>query len=188
MWLGVRLLPVCWACPDPGCQGEAETGANISPPVPRHLHLLREPQCDLGAPSIYRRNVPKLQGTAWHRQPQRQASGHGWVPPNTLSQRSTCQATLPGAAPVPSQQHPGTGLGPCCTALTPWLSPRTASWSAHTSTMMMATSPTAPSAAAAARCSCAATTTAAGQGLPSRHGAGEVSVMPWSWHGVGRLW
>uniref|UniRef100_A0A8C3KNY6 DNA (cytosine-5-)-methyltransferase n=1 Tax=Calidris pygmaea TaxID=425635 RepID=A0A8C3KNY6_9CHAR len=50
------------------------------------------------------------------------------------------------------------------TALRPRLpfSPRTASWSARTSTTTMATSPTAPSAAAAARCSCAATTTAAG--------------------------
>ena len=177
----------------PGAGGWQSLGVTSPLLPPRHLHLLREPQRDPGAPSIYRRNVPKLQGTARRRQPRCQANGHSWLPPNTLSRRSPCQAPLPGAAPVPSQgARPRSGI-PASPAqghavLTPWLSPRTASWSARTSTTMTATSPTAPSAAAAARCSCAATTTAAGPGLPSRRGAGEVSVMPRSWHGAGRFW
>lgn len=64
--LGDRLLLTRWAHSALGCWEVAEPGGNISPSAPhRYLHLLWEPKRDPGAPSIYRRNVPKLQGTAW---------------------------------------------------------------------------------------------------------------------------
>lgn len=125
-----------------GCRPPMVTCPPPSMP-PRYLHLLREPQRHPGAPSVHRGDVPKLQGTG---------------------QRGTPAPKRP--VPIPPV-WPSTGLWEGAhhadTLLFPPLPPRTASWSARTSTTMTVTSPTAPSAAAAARCSCAATTTAAGR-------------------------
>lgn len=67
--------------------------------------------------------------------------------------------------------------GPCLVVLTLCALPRTASWSVHTSTTTMATSPTAPSAAGVARCSCVGTTTAAGEALPLPAGTRFLSTL-----------
>lgn len=119
----------------------------------RYLHLLREPQRHPGAPSVHRGDVPKLQGTG---------------------QRGSPRPKVPCPRAPPVAQHRAWGGAHHADTLTP---PRTASWSARTSTTTTATSPTAPSAAVAARCSCAATTTAAGRcrGGAGARGAGQRS-------------
>lgn len=92
-WRAVRVLPCCsrgcspalvwpqhgvnvswtlqnriWGVPTPGW-----VPGQCFPFSPRHLHLLWEPQCNPGAPSVHWGHVPKLQGTVWG-----WARGYGW--------------------------------------------------------------------------------------------------------------